>query len=99
MRAAEAEDQGSEDRSHDTAMHEEIWRVQDQCVEKDSGECQADKGEKKALTLGNDQSMLKFAQSDANEEGADVRERSVLEEADELGGAVAIDWADDVIGV
>jgi hypothetical protein len=99
MRAAEAKDQGGEDRGHETAMREEVWRMADQCVEEDSNECQADAGKKQTLTLADDQSVLEFAQGDADEEGADVRERGVFEEAYELGGTVAVNWAYDVIGV
>ncbi len=48
---------------------------------------------------GDGQGVLKFAQGDASEEGADVGERGVLEEADELGGTVTVNGADDVVGV
>ena len=42
---------------------------------------------------------MQLAERDSGEEGADVGERGVLEEAEELGGAVAVDGADDVVGV
>ena len=43
--------------------------------------------------------MLQFSKGHSSEEGADVGERGVLEEADEFGGAVAVNGADDVVWV
>ncbi len=45
MSATEAEHQGGEDRSHETAVHQEVWRAKDEGVEEDSDESQADEGE------------------------------------------------------
>ena len=42
---------------------------------------------------------LQLAESDACEEGTEVGERSVLEEAYQFSGTVAVDGADDVVGV
>jgi hypothetical protein len=97
--AAQAENQGCEDGSHETAVHEEVRSLADQVVEEDPQSGEADSGEDEALTRSEDEGMLQLAESDAGEEGADVGERGVLEEADELGGAVAVDRTYEVVGV
>ena len=99
VRAAEAENQGSEDGCQETAVHEEVGGVADEHVEEESDGAKADGGEDEALTRSEGEGELQFAEGDAGEEGADVGERGVLEEADELAGAVAVDGADDVVGV
>ncbi len=96
---AEAKDESREDRGHEDAVDKEVWRVENEGVEEDCDHCQADCREDETLALGQDQSMLQFAEGDAAEEGAGVGEGGVLKEADELSGAVTIDGNDDVIGV
>ena len=99
MGAAEAENQSGEERGQEAAVHEEVGGVADEGVEEESDGGKTDGGEDEALARSEGESELQFAQGDSGEEGADVRERGVLEEADELGGAVAVDGADDVVGV
>lgn len=99
VRAAEAENQGSEEGCQETAVHEEVGGVADEHVEEESDGAKADGREDEALTRSEGEGELQFAEGDAGEEGADVGERGVLEEADELAGAVAVDGADDVVGV
>ncbi len=97
--STEAENEGGEDGGEESSVHEEVGGVEDEGVEegRDCGE--ADGGENEALPRGQDKGVLQLAESDTGEEGADVRERSVLQEADELGGAVSVDRANDVVGV
>jgi hypothetical protein len=80
-------------------VHEEVRSLADKVVEEDSYGGEAEGGEDEALTRSEDEGMLQLAKGDAGEEGADVGEGGVLEEADELGGAVAVDGADYVVGV
>jgi hypothetical protein len=80
-------------------MHEEVRSLADKVVEEDPYGGEADGGEDEALTRSENEGVLQFAKGDAGEEGADVGEWGVLEEADELGGAVAINGADYVVGV
>jgi hypothetical protein len=96
---AEAENQSGEDRGHEAAVDEEVGGMAYEGVEEESDGGQAASGECEALTLRESKSVLQFAEGDSSKEGADVGERGVLEEPDELAGAVAIDWADDVVGV
>ncbi len=99
MRAAEAENEGSEYGSHETTVHEKVGGVKDKGVEEESYRSKADCREKKTLAWGEGQGELEFAEGNAGEEGADVGERCVLEEADELGGAVTVNRAGDVVWV
>ena len=96
---AEAENESGEDGSHETAMDQKVGGVANERVEEESDGGQADGGEDEALTLGECEGVLQFAEGDSGEEGADVGEGGVLEEAYEFGGAVAVDGADDVVGV
>jgi len=73
--------------------------VKDNAVEEESHRGKADCRENKALSWSESHGKLEFAEGDAGEKGTDVRERGVLEEANELGGAVTVDRADDVIRV
>jgi hypothetical protein len=43
--------------------------------------------------------VLKLAESYAREKGADIRQRGVLEESEELRRTVAVDGASDVVWV
>jgi hypothetical protein len=99
MGAAEAKDERSKYRRQETAMHQEIRSVSDQGVEEDANDDEADGRENETLTWSQDESMLQFAQRDASEKGTNIRQRSVLEETNELGGAVSINWAHNVVGV
>ena len=97
--ATEAENQSGEDGGQEAAVHEEVGGMADEGIEEESDSGEADGGEVEALTRGEGEGMLQFSEGDAGEEGADVGERGVLEETDELGGAVAVNGADDVVGV
>jgi hypothetical protein len=99
MGTAEAKDDGGKEGGHEAAVHEEVGGVADKGVEEESDEDETDSGEDETLARGEDESVLQFAKSDAGEKGADVGEWGVFEETEKLGGAIAIDGADDVIGV
>jgi hypothetical protein len=99
MGAAEAEDEGGEERGQQAAVHEKIRCSQDDGVEEQADGGEADGGKGEALPGCDLQGELELAEGDASEEGAGVGEWSVLEEAEELGGTVTVDRADDVVGV
>jgi hypothetical protein len=84
MGTAEAKDESSEDGGHEAAVYEEVGGVADEGVEEESDGDEAGGGEDEALACGEDEGMLQFAEGDAGEEGANVGQWSVLEEADEL---------------
>jgi hypothetical protein len=96
---AEAQDKSGEDRGHESAVHEEVWRAVDESVEEEADRGEAKRGEEKALAFGEGEGVLELAEGDSGEKGADVWERRVFEEAEKLGGAVAVDGAGDVVGV
>ena len=99
MRTAKSEHKRGEDWGHEAAVHQEVGGAANEGIEEDANRHEAKGRQDKALTGREYDGMLQFAQGDAGEEGADVGEGGVLEEADELGGAVAVDGADDMVGI
>ena len=83
--ATETENEGGEDRRHEATVHQEIRSVVDQGVEEEADCREAQRGEDEALAWRDGEGVLELAEGDAGEEGADVGEGGVLEEAEELG--------------
>src|SRR5580698_2189975 len=80
-------------------MHEQVRCPVDEEVEKRPDSNEAHSRESHALPGSESKRELKLTESDSHKEGTDVRERGVLEEADQLGGAVAIDRTGEVVGI
>jgi hypothetical protein len=99
MGAAETEDERGEDWRHKAAVHEQVRCAIDQSVEKDADNDEAQRREDETLTRAEGEGVLQFAQRDTGKEGADIRKGGVFEEADDLGGAVAVDGTNDVVGI
>jgi len=97
--AAETEDERSEDWRHKTAVHEEVRCAINQGIEKDADNDEAQGREDQALTRTEGEGVLQFAQRNTGKEGADIGKGGVLEEADDLGGAVAVDRTNNVVGI
>ncbi len=96
---AKSDDESGEDWGQEAAVHEEVGGVAYQGVEEESGGGEAEGGENETLAWSEGQGELQLAERYSGEEGADVGERGVFEETEELGGAVAVDGADDVVWV
>src|ERR1700735_1296209 len=99
MGSTQTQDKGGEQGGHEAAMNQKIGGTAYEGIEEEPDEDEADGGEDEALTRGQDQRVLQFAQGNAGEKGASVGQGGVLKKADELGGAVPVYGADDVVGI